>query len=183
MDVDETETAPTARMLQWARNSTIYRVQRKMMSEHELKQAILRKAREKFEGISAAQLQSLAEEAVAYAYRLNALDDVNYAELKVRSAVRSGKSKKAISQKLAVKGVDREIVGNALEEADDFLAALNFARKRGFGPYRRLDADDARRNKELSAFARGGFSLSIGRRIFEMTRDEAEELLLQSQSL
>ncbi|MGH6808686.1 MAG: hypothetical protein ACREEJ_17875, partial [Ensifer adhaerens] len=47
---------PTARMLSWARNSAVYRLERQMMTEKQLFDAITRKARQKFEDISQEQL-------------------------------------------------------------------------------------------------------------------------------
>ncbi|MNY73064.1 hypothetical protein D3C86_2117510 [compost metagenome] len=52
-----------------------------------------------------------------------------------------------------------------------------FARKRGFGPFRRGELDDKRKAKELSAFARNGFGFGIGRKVFEMSLGEAESVL------
>ncbi|MBX4866102.1 recombination regulator RecX [Rhizobium bangladeshense] len=169
---------PTARMLSWARNSAIYRLERRMMTEKQLFDAISRKAKEKFEHISAAQLKALADFAVKFAYDNKALDDGAYAEVNTRSAVRGGKSKRAIAQKLAAKGVSSDKVEAALEEADDLYAAMIFARKRAFGPFRRVELDDKRKAKELSAFARNGFSFEIGRKVFDMSFDDAEEVIL-----
>ncbi len=168
---------PTPRMLSWARNSTIYRLERRMMTEKQLFDAITRKAKEKFEDISAAQLKAVADFAVKFAYDNKAIDDGAYAEIATRSAVRSGKSKRAIAQKLAVKGVSTDKVEVALEEADDLYAAAIFARKRAFGPFRRVELDEKRKAKELSAFARNGFSFEIGRKVFEMTFEDAEEII------
>jgi regulatory protein len=169
---------PTPRMLSWARNSTIYRLERRMMTEKQLFDAITRKAKEKFADISAAQLKAVADFAVKFAYDNKAIDDVAYAGISTRSAVRSGKSKRAIAQKLAVKGVSSDKVEAALEEADDLYAATVFARKRAFGPFRRIELDEKRKAKELSAFARNGFSFEIGRRVFEMSFEDAEEVIL-----
>lgn len=108
---------PTSRMLSWARNSTIYRLERRMMTEKQLFDAIARKAKEKFEDISAAQLKAVADFAVQFAYDNKVLDDSAYAEISTRSAVRGGKSKRAIAQKLAAKGVSSDKVEVALEEA------------------------------------------------------------------
>ncbi len=105
------------------------------------------------------------------------LDDVAYAEISTRSAVRSGKSKKAIAFKLASKGIHSETVVAAVEEVDDLHAAVIFARKRGFGPFRRGDLDEKRKSKELSAFARNGFSFAVGKKVFDMERHDAEEVL------
>ncbi len=176
-DVASTDI-PTKRMLSWAKNSTIYRLGRRMMTERELFDAITRKARTKFEDISGEQLKAVAESAVAFAYEIGGLNDVTYAEVRTRSGVRSGKSKKAIAQKLSVKGIARETAQAALEESNDFVAAVVFARKRGFGPFRRVELDEKRKIRELSAFARNGFAFEIGNRIFNMDREEAEEILL-----
>jgi regulatory protein len=169
---------PTPRMLSWARNSTIYRLERRMMTEKQLFDAITRKAKEKFEDISAAQLKAVADFAVKFGSDNKVLDDNAYAEISTRSAVRGGKSKRAIAQKLAAKGVSSDKVEAALEEADDLYAAAIFARKRAFGPFRRVELDEKRKAKELSAFARNGFSFDIGRKVFEMSFEDAEEVIL-----
>jgi regulatory protein len=174
---------PTSRMLSWARNSAIYRLERRMMTEKQLFDAISRKAKEKFEDISAAQLKAIADFAVKFAYDNKVLDDSAYAEISTRSAVRGGKSKRAIAQKLAAKGVSSDKVEAALEEADDLYAAAIFARKRAFGPFRRVELDEKRKAKELSAFARNGFSFDIGRKIFDMSFEDAEEVILAGRSL
>lgn len=177
---DETEVlAPTPRMLAWSRNSALYRLSRRMMTERELSDAIARKARQKFEDISDTQVKALSAAAVEFGRTMLALDDAAYAEIRTRSSARNGKSKRAIGRKLIEKGVDREIVQQALEDTDDFLSALVFARKRAFGPYRRPDVevDDKRQAKEFSAFARNGFSFEIGRKVMEMDRETAEDIL------
>jgi len=174
---------PTSRMLSWARNSTIYRLERRMMTEKQLFDAITRKVKEKFEDISAAQLKAIADFAVKFASDNKVLDDSAYAEISTRSAVRGGKSKRAVAQKLAAKGVSSDKVEAALEEADDLYAAAIFARKRAFGPFRRVELDEKRKAKELSAFARNGFSFDIGRKVFEMSFEDAEEVILAGRSL
>ena len=174
---DEPSDTPTPRMLSWAKNSTIYRLQRQMLTEKQLSDAIRRKAREKFEGISDAQVRTCADFAVKFAYEQKALDDTAYAEVATRSGVRSGRSKRAIAQKLAVKGVARETVEAALEDADDLYAAVVLARKRAFGPFRKADLDEKRTGKELSAFARGGFGFELAKRVFSMSLEEAEEII------
>jgi regulatory protein len=177
-DEEAQSDVPTKRMLSWAKNSTVYRLGRKMMTEKELFDAISRKAKEKFEDITPAQVSETATFAVAFAREIKGLDDAAYAGIKTRSAVRSGKSKRVIAQKLSAKGIDTETAAAALTETNDLFAAVVFARKRGFGPFRRGDLDEQRKVKELSAFARQGFSFEIGKRVFAMSRDEAEELVL-----
>lgn len=177
-DIEAQSDVPTKRMLSWAKNSTIYRLGRKMMTEKELLDAISRKAKEKFEDITPAQVRETATFAVAFAHEIKGLDDAAYAGIKTRSAVRSGKSKRVIAQKLSAKGIDTETAAAALTESNDLFAAVVFARKRAFGPFRRGDLDEQRKVKEMSSFARQGFSFDIGKRVFAMSRAEAEELVL-----
>ncbi|WP_165223783.1 recombination regulator RecX [Affinirhizobium pseudoryzae] len=176
-DTPSAPEAPTPRMLAWAKNSAAYRLSRRMMTERQLAEAVGRKARQKFEGITDEQVKALAEAAVAFGHSVSALDDAAYAEIRTRSSVRAGKSRKAIAQTLVQKGVDREIVQAAVQETDDLKSAIIYARRRAFGPFRRVDMDERQKAKELSAFARQGFSFEIGARIVRMDRDEAEELL------
>ena len=72
-----------------------------------------------------------------------------------------------------------DLIADALEDTDDFRAALVFARKRAFGPFRRVELDEKRKAKEFSAFARNGFSFEFGTRIMNMSFEEAEELLAE----
>ncbi|WP_272937835.1 recombination regulator RecX [Xaviernesmea oryzae] len=186
MGSDEQEPqsdTPTPRMLSWARNSTIYRLERRMHTEKQLFNAILRKALQKFENISEAQAKALADAAVKFAYDHKALDDAAYAEISTRSGMCGGRSKRAIALKLSQKGVAGEIVTAAVAEADDMHAALVLARKRAFGPFRKGELDEKRKAKELSAFARAGFSFEIGKRVFGMSLDEAEEALAPGRHL
>ncbi len=173
---------PTPRMLSWAKNSAAYRLARRMMTERELADAIKRKARTKFDEISEAQVNALAEAALSFGRGMKALDDQNYAEIRANAAARSGRSKRAIARKLAEKGVEKSIVTSVLLDADDLRAAIVYARKKGFGPFRRpdMDADEARWTKEVSSFARQGFGYDLARRVLDMNREEAEDILLTS---
>ncbi|MCZ4072309.1 recombination regulator RecX [Agrobacterium sp. LMR679] len=180
VDGDAPAVEPTSRMLSWARNSALYRLEQRMMTEKQLRDAIMRKAREKFEDISPAQVRALGEFAVTFAYGIKALDDTAYAEIAVRSGLRSGKSKRGLAQKLQVKGVARETAAVALQGTNDLVAAVIFARKRAFGPFRRVELDEKRNAKEFSAFARNGFSFEIGAKVMEMTFEEAEEIIAEA---
>lgn len=182
---DETTTAdaPTPRMFSWARNSTIYRIERRVHTEKQLRDAIARKAREKFEDISDAQVRALAESAVKFAYDNKALDDAAYAEASSRSGMRSGRSRRAVALKLAQKGVAKETASAAVAGIDDLFAALVLARKRAFGPFRKAAPDEKRRDRELAAFARAGFGFDIARTVLAMPLEDAEEALAAGRHL
>jgi regulatory protein len=173
----------TARMLSWARNSTLYRLSRRTMSERELADAIRRKAKQKFEDIADEDLQVLVTTALECGRSLGCLDDRNYAETKVRSGVRAGRSKRLLQRKLHEKGIDAQTAATALEDVDDLHAAIDYARRRGFGPYRRETADDKQIVRELSSFARNGFSRDIAQRIIALNREEADEMMSDSGTL
>jgi regulatory protein len=166
-------------MLSWARNSTIYRIERRMHTEKQLFDAISRKARQKFENISDAQVKALAESAVRFAYDNGALDDVAFAEIGTRSGMRGGRSRRAIAQKLIQKGIARNTIAEAVADADDLYAAVVLARKRAFGPFRKAELDDKIKAKELSALARGGFGFEIGKKVLQMSLEEAEDKLAE----
>ena len=127
--------------------------------------------------ITEAQVRACADFALKFARDLGALDDTAYAGIATRSGVRSGRSKRAIAQRLAAKGIARDTAAAALEEADDLYAAVVMARKRAFGPFRKADLDEKRQATELSAFARGGFGFDLAKRVFGMSLEDAEDIL------
>ena len=174
---DDAEPAgPTPRMLAWARNSSLYRLNRRMMTEHELFEALRRKALSRFEDLPEEVARALAAHGVAFCKEHGFLDDRQYAEIKTGSAVRSGRSRRRIARDLGLKGVARPLIEEALEVVDDLKSAISFARKRAFGPFRKVAADEKRRAKEFAAFARNGFSGSIARKVVDLREDQLDDL-------
>lgn len=165
---------PSDRMFAWARNSSLYRLNRRMMTEHELFEALRRKALSKFEGIGDEIVRQLAGHGVDFCKQHGFLDDRQYAEIKTGSATRSGRSRRRIARDLGLKGVSRPLIEEALEDVDDLTSAIAFARKRAFGPFRKVDADEKRRAKEFAAFARNGFSSGIARQVMSMTEADLD---------
>jgi len=84
-----------------------------------------------------------------------------------------------IARTLSRKGIDKETTRAALAEADDLIAAVALARRKGFGPFRRVEADEARRQKELAAMVRQGFGFELIKRVSVMSREEADDILSQ----
>lgn len=174
---DTPNDEPSARMVSWAKNSSLYRLGQKMMSEHELFEALRKKALSKFDGISDALAADIAGVGIKFCNEHRFLDDSSYANVKTASAIRSGRSKRRIAMDLANKGIDTDLIQQSLLEVDDTTSAVIFARKRAFGPFRRVALDDKRKNKEFSAMARNGYSSSLAMKVINMTIDEAEEAL------
>lgn len=118
------------------------------------------------------------EETLARLIALGYVDDKKFAEVKVRSLRNRGASSFRIRQTLAHKGVDADRVQEALagdDVADDWQAALTFARKRRLGVFATFPCPE-KRPQHLAALARAGFSLTIARRIVEAaTVEELQE--------
>jgi regulatory protein len=103
------------------------------------------------------------------------LNDAAFAESKVHSLRREGRSRRAIIQKLGAKGVRGALVDAALEQSADGTtpeeaertAALAFAKRRKLGPFRKTAADPGIRRKDFAALARAGFSLHIAQQILK----------------
>jgi regulatory protein len=108
------------------------------------------------------------------------LDDKVYAEARARSLGRQGRSKSAIAQRLALKGVDSEIVGTAMEALaedghSDLRGALILARKRRLGPFRPKRERKERRDRDLAALGRAGFSFETAKKVIDAESAEAIE--------
>lgn len=142
-------------------NAALHYLSRYAASEESLRKTLLAKIRR----AAAAHPEFSADRERQAALRLQiegivarhklsgALDDEAFAETKVASLRRAGKSRRAIQQKLAQKGVSPTLIARALEthardlgsgedaEEDaaaqaEERAAIAFARKRRLGPFR-----------------------------------------------
>ncbi|MBT5266175.1 MAG: RecX family transcriptional regulator [Rhodospirillaceae bacterium] len=109
------------------------------------------------------------------------VSDSAYAEGRARSLHGQGRSRRRIAEQLRQKGVGRDAIEAALdllvEETQspdlDFAAASRLARRRRLGPYRAEEARAERRDRDLAALARSGFSYDVARRIIDAA-DTAE---------
>lgn len=128
------------------------------------------------------QASEWVDAVVAEATAAGLVSDSRFAEQTVRRWRASGKSTRAIRAGLRAKGVPAEAIDAALavhaEESgpvdDDWLAALRYARKRGFGPWRRRDKDADGLRKELASLGRQGFDYGLSREIIELGPDDLD---------
>jgi regulatory protein len=101
------------------------------------------------------------------------LDDARFARNLTSQLTRRGKSSRAISQKLAARGVPGELASELMaarkqDEPDAELdAARAYARKRRLGPHRPEEERAEHRQKDLASLARQGFSFDTARRALE----------------
>ena len=115
---------------------------------------------------------------------LGYLNDRAYAENRARSLLARGSSSLAVAMKLREKGLDADNIEAALETARedaldlDLVAAAALARRRRLGPYRRDDEREERRDRDLAALARAGFSYEIAKRIIEAETVDVLEVMV-----
>jgi len=112
------------------------------------------------------------------------LNDLTYAETRARSLVARGTATRVIRMKLLEKGVDSDTIDQALAALEDehpepeLAAAIKLARRRRLGPYRDPAKRAEKKDRDLAAMARSGFSYDLAKRIIECTdTEELEDLL------
>ena len=129
-------------------------------------------------------IRQMIEEIVQSLVKAGLMDDQQYADSKARSLSRQGKSTRHIRQKLQSLGLKDKQADHALTELSevegytDFLGAAKYVRKRRFGPYKDFDTREERRDKEMSALMRNGYSFDISNKILSLeTVEEVENIL------
>lgn len=174
---------PDSRMLSWAARSAADYVGKYSTSRANLEKVIERRAKRRYQDIEDTVAREIARRTASF-FESNALiDDGAFAEAKAQSGVRKGYSKRRVALGLAAKGVEADTISAALEALDDLPAALNFARRRRFGPWRKGEADPERMRKEAASLARNGFSGELVRKVIRMDAAEAEELALSASAI
>lgn len=128
-----------------------------------------------------AEAVQAARVVVARLAAVGAVNDTAFAESRVRSLVRAGRSRQAIGAHLAAKGVAAETQRQALAAGDgeaELAAALVLARRRRIGPFRAGDAPDiAGQRRELAILARAGFPQDIAHRALAIEPQVAEAMV------
>lgn len=128
---------------------------------------------------------------IAFLHRLGVLNDEAYAEMKVHSLRRSGRSTKAIIQRLKQRGLTFDQIEAALQldfpgigESEDaeLYAARRYVKRRCLGPFRIMrgrppldaKAEKERHLKEITSLARAGFPFDIAKKALESPIDIEE---------
>lgn len=99
------------------------------------------------------------------------INDALFAEQKVQSLRRAGRSQQRIKQTLAQKGIALELIeatvaGDERPLAEiELEAALRLAKRRRLGRFRAVPADADQARKDMAALARAGFSFDIARQV------------------
>lgn len=166
-------------------NAALHYLERFSSSSANLRRVLMRKVARsaRAHGTDPAEGAGLVEAIIARYLQSGLLDDAAYATQKAASLRRRGTSRYGIRGKLAVKGVETELIDAALERLDDehgagdLVAACALVRRRRLGPYRPQEERATRRQKDLAALARAGFSLDLARRVLAAADVDAIEAL------
>ena len=160
--------------------SALFYLERYASSSENLRRVLMRRveASARAHGTDREEGAAAVDEIVARFLRAGLLNDAAFAEARAASLHRRGLSARGIRMKLAQKGVPEADIAHALEavEADldpeaggdaDFEAAVNYARRRRIGPFRR-EAAEGSQDRDLAALARQGFSYDTARRVLDL---------------
>jgi regulatory protein len=110
------------------------------------------------------------------------VNDTAFAEAKIASERRRGRSARRIGMTLQAKGIDPDLAQAMLNDEDaatELRAAMTAARKRRFGPWRKGDIDPDILRREIAVLARQGFQIRLIRRIVEADGVESLEAWLE----
>lgn len=164
--------------------AALYHLERYASSAANLKRVLMRKAwrSEKHHGTDTAEAEEWIDALVARFCTSGLLDDGRYAEARAMSLHRRGDSRRAIRQKLAAKGLSGDVIDKALDQvaeeagADpELVAAVRYVTRRRLGAFRRPEEREGRRDRDLAALARVGFSYSLAKRVIDS--DDPEGLV------
>jgi regulatory protein len=159
---------------QWLERYTAWYLDRWPTTTSRLRRVLLRKLRER------GGEEALIEAEIDRLVRIGWLNDERFAESRARAQHRRGLSQQRIRSGLLRSGVEREVIDDALaarseSEDPEREAALNWARKRGLGRFRKVPLDPERRKKELGRLVRAGFSFGLAARIVDDPGDTPQD--------
>lgn len=147
-------------------------VERYQTSCARLERYLARKIRER--GWADEETPADIDELVADMARLGYVDDEAFAQSRARSMARRGLGARRVSATLQEHGISADIRAAILDDHDALQAAMDFARRKRFGPFGPPTDDPRIRQRQLASFARAGHPMEIALRILRAS--DADEL-------
>jgi regulatory protein len=158
----------------YLRRAALAYLQRYASSAQNLHRVLARKAqrRQRLGAEPPTDLAAMIEEVVAEAMRMDLVDDRRFADARVATLLRQGTSRRGLQVRLAAKGVEREVVQNAIADADpdETASARRLAQRRRLGPWRD-PPDPLKRSRDLAVLQRAGFSHGVARAVIDGSAD------------
>ncbi len=165
-------------------NAALFYLRRFDSTAENLRRVLMRRVRRAAmhpeTAVDAAEAARWIETVVAKMIRLGYVDDARTADLKARGLFARGTPPAMIRRRLMLLGAGEAEIDQAIEGIEDgcadaeLTAAATLARRRRLGPFRPAAARAERRDKDLAALARAGFSLETARRVIDAA--DAEDL-------
>ena len=157
------------------RKAALYYIDRYATSAAHLRSVLMRRVSRsaRLHDTNPQEGEAWIEEIVSDLVSRNLVDDRAFAETRSLSLHRGGASRRKIAMNLKSKGVGQDDIEAALRSLEEthanaeFTAARNYARRRRFGPWRNADEREARRDRDLAAMARAGFSFQMAQRLID----------------
>jgi regulatory protein len=173
------QKAVTAELLEKA---ALHYLERFASSSTQLKRVLMRRVARsaRAHGSDEAAGARIVDAIVERYLRSGLLNDAAYAASRAASLRRRGASRHVIRGKLAMKGVESDLVDQTLAtvEGSEIAAAAALARRRRLGPYRASETRESHRQKDLAALARAGFSLDVARRVLAAADPDALDAIV-----
>ena len=173
------------------RNSAISYLARYEVSEFQFRNTMIRKLsnfeNELDEKLKFEIIDKIKKEMIVARY----IDDKRFAESKSRSIRRQGGSERLIFAKLKEKGISDNIIKFAIDIVDEgnenaeIIAAVNFIKKKKIGIFYKLKRVDKEidpyilKDKWYGTLSRRGFSLSIVKKVLDITNIENADFILE----
>lgn len=184
-----TRPAPHRITPQYLENAALHYLERFATSSTHLRRILLRKVARAAaaHGDDPADGAQLVDALIARYLAAGLLDDRAYAAGKAASLQRRGISRHGIRGRLALKGVDRDLIDATLEglaadgSASDLAAACALARRRRLGPFRLPEDRNDYRTRDLATLARAGFSSTVARQVLSAEDPSALEAMLREE--
>jgi len=178
---DKTSAKPDGRRLpkpataKRLENVALYYLQRFAASSESLRRVLMRRVSKSayYLDTDPAEGAAFVEDIICRFQGSGLLDDTIYAEGQVKSLFRRGLSRRAITNRLMAKGVDRAIIETQLDTLlennpdPDLKAAIAFAKRRRLGPFRPANQRPDRRQRDLASLARGGFDFDTANKVID----------------
>ena len=173
------------------RNSAISYLARYEVSEFQFRNTMIRKLsnfeNELDEKLKFEIIDKIKKEMIVARY----IDDKRFAESKSRSIRRQGGSERLIFAKLKEKGISDNIIKFAIDIVDEgnenaeIIAAVNFIKKKKIGVFFKLKRVGKEidpyilKDKWYGTLSRRGFSLSIIKKVLDITDIENADFILE----
>ena len=173
------QRAPRKATPKYLENAALYYLSRYATSAENLRRVMMRKVLRsaKHHGTDVEDGAANIEAMIMRFLGAGLLDDGAYAKTRAESLYRRGNSARVIWGKLRQKGVEDDIISDALEalgvdledgQDPELAAAATLAKRRRLGQFATQKPTEEQREKHLAALARAGFSYDIARRVLDI---------------